>query len=166
MVALAAASMLVAAAAYDPVTALAGRYSQHFRNGLMDGTSYWSDDVVEVVPVDPTHAYLRIETNFFNGQSCSLAGVAVSERDALVYREPDHFHDGKRCVLTMRREGGRLRFDDGENSCTQHCGVRGSLSRGELPWKSRRPITYLARLRSSEEYRDALAEWRGMDTQQ
>ena len=157
--ALTAAAMLVAAAAYDPVTTLAGRYARHFQNGLMDGSRYWSDDVVEIVPVDRHHAYIRVETNFFNGHSCSLAGIAAAERDMLVYREPDRFGDGTRCVLTLRHSGDRLRFDDGPNSCARHCGMRGSLHGGELPWKSKRTITYMARLKASADYRDAITEW-------
>ena len=41
----------IAAAPASPVTALAGRYSKHFQNGFVDGSRYWSDDVVEIVPV-------------------------------------------------------------------------------------------------------------------
>lgn len=31
----------------DPVRSLAGRYSSHFRNALVSGESFWSDDVAE-----------------------------------------------------------------------------------------------------------------------
>jgi hypothetical protein len=159
-----AAALLVAAgpAAPSPVTALAGRYSHHFRNGLVDGTVYFSDDVVEIVPVDASHAYVRAELQFYNGHMCSLAGVAAADGDALVYRAPvDEVSSGNAgpCTLTLRRTGARLGWDDG-GSCSGYCGARGSFHGGSLPWSSKRPISYLRRLRASSEYRDALSEWR------
>lgn len=66
----------VAAVPASPVTLLAGRYSKHFQNGFIDGSKYWSDDVVEIVPVDATHAYVRADLQFYNGHQCSIAGIA------------------------------------------------------------------------------------------
>lgn len=145
----------------DPVDALAGRYSSHFRNGLVDGTSYWSDDILEIVPVDAAHAYVRVETNFFNGHMCSLNGVAAAEGNTLVYRDPapaDAY--SPKCVLTVRRAGAMLSFDDGDGGCKRYCGARGGFGDMHLPWASRRPITYLGRLKASSQYRDALSRWR------
>ncbi len=149
----------VAAAPASPVTELAGRYSWHFRNGMVDGSSYWSDDVVEIVPVDASHAYVRFALEFHNGHSCSLDGVAQTAGEALVYHglPDDTFGNGKPCRLTIRRQGAKLAYDD-DGTCKAHCGARGSL-RGDLAWSSKRPITYMARLKASRQYRDALAEW-------
>jgi len=145
----------------DPVMALSGRYSQHFRNGDVSGRSFWSDDVFEIVPVDARHAYIRAEINFFNGHMCSLNGVATAEGKALVYRDPapaDAYTP--QCVLTVRRDGQRLSFDDGDGGCKRYCGARGGFHDGELPWASKRPITYLARLKAARPYREAIAAWR------
>ena len=141
--------------------ALAGRYSHHFLNGAVDGSSYFSDDVAEIVPVDASHAYVRFALNFYNGHECALAGVAAAQGDRLVYTAPaDTSYPGApRCTLTIRHAGGKLAWDDG-GSCKSYCGARGSFGDGDLPWASRRPITYLPRLRASREYRDALTEWR------
>lgn len=155
--------LLLAAApvADDPVAQLAGRYSAHFRNGNVDGDSYWSDDVVEIVPVDRRHAYIRAETNFFNGHMCSLRGIAAAEGPALVYRDPAPADEyTPKCVFTVRRSGGTLSFDDGDGGCQRYCGARGGFRQGELAWSSKRPITYLDRLKASSEYRNALTEWR------
>lgn len=144
-----------------PVAALAGRYSWHFRNGDVDGNAYWSDDVVEIVPVDATHAYIRSELAFFNGHSCSLAGVGGAEGDAIVYHDAtpgDEF--GPRCVLTVRRKGAKLTLDDGDGGCKKYCGARGGYGDIDLPWASRRPISYMARLKGSTQYRDAITEWK------
>lgn len=160
LIAAAVALLLTGATtASSPVTALAGRYSWHFQNALVSGEAYASDDVVEIVPVDATHAYVRFALNFYNGHTCSLAGVATAEGSQLIYREPaDRAYDD-RCTLTIHRDGGHLRWDDG-GSCKSYCGARGSFLNGDLAWSSRRPIRYLARLKASSEYRDALTEWR------
>jgi hypothetical protein len=151
-----------AAGASSPVTTLAGRYGAHFQNGLVDGTRYWSDDVVEIVPVSATAAYVRAELQFYNGHSCSIAGVATAQGDALVYRAPAAALPGSadRCILTVSRKGTDLLLDDGDGGCKDFCGARGSLSHDTLPWKSKRPITYMTRLKTSSPYRDALTEWR------
>ena len=152
-----------AVAAYDPVRALAGRYSHGFENGLIGGTRYRSEDIAEIVAVDSTHAYVRFELAFYNGHSCSLAGIAERQGDALVYRGPpdDAYVHGQPCTLTIRRRGAALVWDDADGTCRASCGARGSFINGDLPWASKRPIRYLPMLRRSVEYRDALAEWRG-----
>jgi len=147
------------AAVPDPVRALAGRYSHHFVNGDVDGGAYWSDDVVEIVPVDPSHAYFRIELAFFNGHSCGLSGIARARGARLDYRVPP---DGEPagCHMTLSHRRGRLNLDDHGGSCHASCGARGGYAAEGLPWGSRRPIRYLARLRASTPYRSALAAWR------
>ena len=157
----AGAAALVAAAPLNPVQALAGRYSHHFKNGTVQGETYWSDDVVEVVSIDPRHAYVRFALDFYNGHSCSLQGVARAEGDALVYHEPPAEQIGDRqCTFRIARQGDKLVWDDAGGSCKDHCGARGSLSKGAIAWSSKRAITYLPRLKNAQEYRDALAAWR------
>lgn len=158
---LAAGGMAVAAGPSSPVSQLAGRYSRSFQNGLVTGERYTSEDIVEIVPVDASHAYVRMELAFFNGHSCSLAGIARAEGSALVFHEPKADAVGdEHCVLTLKRDGAKLRWNDGDGSCRSHCGARGSLIDGSLPWASQRAITYLPRLRGSSEYRGALDAWR------
>lgn len=151
-----------AAAVYDPVRALAGRYRHSFENGLIGGVRYRSVDVAEIVPVVSSHAFVHFELAFYNGHSCSLAGIAAREGDALVYRgtPDDAYVHGQPCTLTVRRRGAALVWDDAEGSCKANCGARGSFIRGDLPWANRRSIRDLPRLRRSVEYREALAEWR------
>jgi hypothetical protein len=148
-------------ATFDPVAGLAGRFSSHFRNGLIGGSDYWSDNVVEVVPVDARHAYVSFDLQFYNGHSCSLAGVAKAEGDALVYRGPpdDTFLGDSPCRLVVRRHHGQLTWND-DGTCKAHCGARGSFLTDGLPWSSKRRITYLPRLKRSSDYRDALFAWR------
>ena len=145
---------LAAATQASLVDRLAGRYNHHFRNGTVFGETYRSDDVLEIVRLDRRRAYFRAKVNFFNGHSCAIWGVAHLEGNALVYRGTD------RCVMRLRQVGTGLDLDDAGGSCQQTCGVRGTY-RGEGPefrLSSRRPISYLPRLRASREYRDAIAE--------
>lgn len=156
---IAAGATTIAAAPLDPVKTLAGRYSTHFENATVEGDKYWSDDVVEIVPVDARHAYFNLRLNFANGHSCGLSGIARAKGDALDYVAPA----GSRvegCHMTLSRNGRWLHLDDHDGSCQSTCGSRGGYGGEGQPWKSKRPITYLSRIRGSEEYRAALAEWR------
>lgn len=156
----------VAAAPASPVTSLAGRYSKHFQNGMVDGSKFWSDDVVEIVPVDATHAYFRAELAFYNGHSCSIAGIAKTAGNKLIYSEKQPSYDGgPSCRLTITTKGKNLLLDDGEGSCQAYCGARGSLSGFDfIPLSSKRPIGYMARLKGSSQYKGAIDAWRSGKT--
>ena len=144
----------------DPAQALAGRYYHQFADGLVTGGKYTGEDIVEIVPVAPNAAYFRIHLDYYNGHTCSISGVAQTERQALVYRDSEKQNDGTVCILRITRAGKSLSIDDGEQSCKSACGARGSLSAVTLPYSSKRPIGYLARLKASDQYRFAIAEWR------
>lgn len=146
----------------DPVQSLAGRYSTHFRNGMVGGETYWSDDVAEIVPLTGTAAYIRVSLEFYNGHVCDIWGVGQAEGARLVYHDPTPPTPATapRCTLTLSRRGQALLIDDNEGTCKSYCGMRGSLMNQTLPLASRRPITYLKRLRDSRNYQDALVEWK------
>ena len=112
---------------------------------MVDGSKFWSDDVVEIVPVDAAHAYFRAELAFYNGHSCSIAGVAKAVGNKLVYREKQASYDGgPTCRLTITTKGKSLLLDDGDGSCQSYCGARGSLSGFDfIPLSSKRPIGYM-----------------------
>jgi len=159
---LAMSGVAASAAAPSLVSSLAGRYSRHFKNGFVTGQRYESDDVVEIVPVDAGHAYLRLNLQFHNGHRCDLSGIARAERDELVYRLPvSKWTDGRQCTISVQRRGRQLRWTD-NNSCAGYCGATVSLTDG-LPWASRRNISYLKRLRGSSEFHDAMRAWRSGD---
>eukprot|EP01136_Pigoraptor_vietnamica_P030570 Opistho-1_new@90013 len=163
-----AALTAIAAAPASPVDSLAGRYSEHSRNGLVDGTVFWSDDVIEIVPVDRNHAYIRFALHFYNGHECSISGVAKAVGNRLVYQEPkDEIYGDRRCKLSVWRSGDRLVWadaledGDGIDTCSAYCGARGSFKGDHgLAASSRRRITYLPRLKASSQYRDAIANWK------
>ena len=142
-----------AALADQTVDALAGRYGSHFRNGDVSGAKYWSDDVVEIVPVGPDTAYIRLELDFFNGHMCLISGIGRAESGRIVYNDHGSMSPGKPCVLSVSRRGRDLLIDDGGGSCQMgYCGERGSLSDETLPFSSRRPISYMKQLKASQKY--------------
>lgn len=158
--------MAIAAAPASPVTSLAGRYSKHFQNGMVDGSKFWSDDVVEIVPVDATHAYFRAELAFYNGHSCSIAGIAKTAGNKLIYSEKQPSYDGgPTCRLSIATKGKNLLLDDGDGSCQAYCGARGSLRDFDfIPLSSKRPISYMARLKGSSQYKGAIDAWQSGKT--
>jgi hypothetical protein len=156
----------IAAAPASPVTTLAGRYSKHFQNGFVDGSKYWSDDVVEIVPVDTNHAYFRADLQFYNGHSCGISGIAKAVGNTLVYTEKQPSYDGGPvCRLAISTKGKSLLLDDRSGSCQSYCGARGSLNGFDfIPLSSKRPISYMARLKGSSEYKGAIDAWRSGKT--
>ena len=144
----------------DVVKTLAGRYSSHFKNGDVSGDVYWTDNVVEIVPVAPDAAYVRVELSFFNGHMCSISGVSQVDGKKIIYNDQARIvPDRSPCVLSVSRKGSNLLIDDGNGSCSMCCGARGSLTNETLPFASRRPISYMTRLKASKQYTDALEAW-------
>jgi hypothetical protein len=152
-----------APASVDPVKAVAGRYSVTFPDAFVSGEEYTGENIVEIVPVSPRAAYVRVATDWYNGHSCSLWGVAVAEGDRLVYHDPDKDSsaDHGQCILSIRRVGRSLRLNDEDRSgCyARYCGARGSFTNVDLPFSSRRRITYEGKLKASRQFKEAMAAW-------
>ena len=166
---------LAAQAADTPSSRLIGEmqgvYKHRFKNGVISpgkapgeaDEAYESEDVVEIVPYDDSHVYLRAELQFYNGHQCSIAGIAGYENGAFVYHDPAKPLAGKPpCTLNVALTGKNLMLDDritadGPSSCTiMYCGARGSLSGYTIAKSSKRKIRYLDRLKVSIEYSQAV----------
>jgi hypothetical protein len=141
------------AAAVPSAFDLAGRYTQSFPNGNVEGEGYTSTDIVTVVPTDRRHAVIEIHTYFFNGHECNIGGRATLEGDALVIRDSEmtDYGDGGICTLRLRRADGRITWDD-QGTCTGYCGARGSLRGGGIAWSSRRPMSRATQRRILRDY--------------
>jgi hypothetical protein len=151
-----------------------GVYKRRFTSGIItpgkapmeDDTPYDAEDIVEIVPYDDTHIYVRAEFQFYNGHSCSISGIAAYENHAFVYHDPEPSFDGSPpCTLAVRRTDKEITFmdrltPDGPATCKFHCGVRGGLSGISIGRKSKRPIRYIERLKASREYRRAVEDLR------
>ena len=121
------------------VTDLAGRYVRAYEGSYVEGEPYRSEDVIEISPTRDTHARISLFINFRNGHSCSLIGNARMIQGRLTYRELEPGTDGRRCIFSIWREGDRLRWSDGDNSCIRYCGMRGSLTSGSMDYSLRGP---------------------------
>jgi hypothetical protein len=148
-----------------------GVYKHRFKNALITSgkapmeadTPYESEDIVEIVRYDDTHIYFRAELNFYNGHTCSISGLAVFEKNAFVFHDPERAYDGGTpCTLTVTQSIEAISFTDrltpdARSSCRAYCGVRGSLSGVSISKKTRRNIRYLDRLINSSQYQKAIA---------
>jgi hypothetical protein len=144
---------------------IAGVYKTKFKNALVGGETYVSENVLEIVPVRGRAAYFRIHLEFYNGHECAISGIAEASVDTLVYRGPDDI-DNHPCVLSLRRARDGIHIYEGENGAcrNQTCGARGgygfkSDGAADFPVASRRPIRYLPRLLASDEYAKAVKEY-------
>ena len=142
-----------------------GVYKYRFPNSTIDGKEKWiSEDVVEIVPMDDRHIYVRAELAFGNGHSCSINGAAAYESGAFVFHEPSQPPYGPlRCMLRVSLGEKHLQLTDidpskGEATCRMYCGARGSLSDYTIARSARREIRYLPRLKASPQYQEALLQ--------
>jgi hypothetical protein len=142
-----------------PIDTLAGVYKTQFKNGNISGDKYDSEDILEIVKVSPTAAYVRTHLEFFNGHVCNIQGVADVEDGALVYRAREKNVQGNLCVLGVRLVRGRVTLQDQEGHCAiGTCGNRGMYNGTTFDLKRKRPIRYMEVLIKSEQYKDAVKD--------
>jgi hypothetical protein len=132
----------------------AGRYTLTKDNGLVDGETFKSTDVLDIIALDETRAFLNAELLFFNGHMCSISGLASMEGMTLVLRgTADGLYPG--CALTLSRKGDQLTFTDPDGMCTKaSCGARGSYTDYAMPLAGRTEHTsaQLDEIRTGQAY--------------
>lgn len=122
------------------------------------------EDVLEIVRYDDKHAYFRTRLYFDNGHRCTLWGIAEQRGSALFYRQTADVYEGLPvCALKIKRAGNSVtltdRWEENQStSCSTSCGARGSLHNAAFPFKSKRVIGYLERMKGAREYKEAVAE--------
>ena len=151
----------LAFAANVNIDVLAGVYKKTFQNGNIDGGKYQSEDILEIVKISPTTAYVRTHLEFFNGQVCNIWGVAKVEGDGLVYHGETN-SQGKPCLLSVKVQAGKVTLDDKDGACAiGTCGNRGMYNGTAFELKKRRVIRYMDVLVNSDQYKDAVDEHDG-----
>lgn len=137
-----------------------GRYEHVHENALVDGETFTSTDVLEVLPLGEDRAVVRANLEFFNGHLCHIAGVARLEGDALVYRAAaGSVYEG--CELRLTRSEGRLGLLDVGDSCRPTaCGARGAFDDWSAALDTRQPLDEEA-FRADPEIVEAMAEGAG-----
>jgi hypothetical protein len=149
-----------------------GVYKHRFQNTMVvpgqANESYQSEDVIEVVPYDANHLYLRAHLEFANGHTCDIAGMAGYEHGAFVYHDPEPPMKGERaCALRLHVTDKKLvltdrETPDAEATCRAYCGARGDLDY-EIGREERRGIRYGERLKKSKEYRKAVQDLQAVE---
>jgi hypothetical protein len=169
---LAASAVCAAAQAQAPqqlMQQIAGVYKNRFQSatitpGKAPGEAdepYPAEDVIEIVPFDTDHAYIRAHLDFYNGHSCDISGMGRYENGAFVYHDPERLlPDEPPCALKVGIVKDKLVITDrttpdAVSSCSAYCGVRGSLNYS-IGLDKRRPIRYLDRLKASRQYAHAI----------
>nr|WP_143029055.1 hypothetical protein [Massilia sp. PDC64] len=173
LVPLLAALCACTASAQEPaqlMQKIAGVYKHRFMSatitpGKAPGEAdvpYQAEDVIEIVPYDADHVYVRAHLDFYNGHTCDIAGMARHEQGAFVYRDTLSLAVAAYppCTLKVSVEHDKLTLTDratpdAVSSCRAYCGVRGSLNYS-IDMDKRRPIRYLDRLKASREYKQAV----------
>ena len=140
---------------------VAGVYRHRFKNAHVDGTTYESEDILEVVPVNDSAAYVRMDLEFYNGHSGRIYGIATYGKNSLVY---DNGKEGdRRCVVeyVWSVDSVVTRADyDQTPGCLAYHGTRGTLDDAKFLIKSRQTIRYMDRLKNSPEFAEAMEEYR------
>lgn len=166
----AATATAPATPAQQAMERITGVYKHRFTSGLIVPDSeeietYEAENIIEIVPYDREHVYVRVHLDFFNGHSCGIYGMARFEDGMFVYRDPEPpIIGGPPCVLTIGENNGKLTLTDrpavdSGRTCEAYCGLRGSLN-DEIGMDRRRPIRYLERLKASRQYTEAAAALR------
>jgi hypothetical protein len=161
---------LTAAAADKPPTAqelmgqIDGVYKARFGSAIVvpgkPDEPYQAENVLEIVPYDADHLYLRAHLEFYNGHVCDIAGMAGYEHGAFVYHDPAPVEKGEHpCALQLHVTDKKLvltdrQTPDAEATCRKYCGARGNLDY-EIGRGERREIRYMERLKKSREYKQA-----------
>jgi hypothetical protein len=155
LVSVAALVSAVAAASHLDLRKLAGVYKTRFPDALVTGEKYQGEDILEIVPISGSKAYIRVHIDAYNGHICDISGLARSENGALVLRGDA---DPPPCELTIAPEGQSLLLSDPNGACRMaYCGARGGFDGEKFDLSGRRPIRYMKRLVASRQYREALS---------
>lgn len=174
LLAVAACAMCATAAAQAPnelMKQLEGVYKERFMSATITpgagpgeaDVPYQAENVIELVPYDANHLYVRVHLDFYNGHTCDISGMARHENGAFVYHDPEPPLKGEPpCALKVGVEGDKLVITDRTNpeelsSCSAYCGVRGSLNYS-VGMNKRRKIRYMERLKASRQYAHAIED--------
>lgn len=148
--------MAVGPAQAMDLDAVSGVYKHRFKNSLVSGEVYDSENILELVKLAADTAYVRLSLQFGNGHTCSTWGIAHARGDRLVYANRA---GGEPCELSLKLSDGAILLDDKDGKCRNYsCGARGGYEGVTFTLTSRRDIRYMERLKASAEFKEALDE--------
>ncbi len=121
-----------------------------------------SENILEVVPVDEGHAYIRVQLELRRGAMGSIYGIAAyNGRDSLVY---DNGKGGsEQCALALtwtKLAVSTLPTLRKTRGCRDYAAAHGAPDKISFVVARRRDITYLQGLKDSREFKAAMDEYR------
>lgn len=119
--------------AKNSIKEIVGTYKKSFQNGDINGNESVSTDVLTITPSENSSNSIKfsVDLNFFNGHTCSLNGEATYTTDKeFVFLDSDSTSN---CRMSFRRNKNSIVLDDGNNTCSTYCGVRGHFGKTEFP---------------------------------
>ncbi len=155
------ALLIAAAVSAGFVDSVAGVYKTRFKNALVDGSKYDSENILEVVPFGDGAAYVRMDLQFFNGHVGGISGIATFDAkagDTLIYDGPGD-SEKVRCVVKYVFTDKSVKTEATYPGCSTYHGARGTLTGAEWPAKAKRAIKYMERLKKSSQYGAAVTEF-------
>jgi hypothetical protein len=126
-----------------------GVYKHQFKNSLVEGTSFESEDILEIVKVSNDAIYFKIHLEFYNAHTCNLHGIARYTKDkAFLFKATTE----EKCNLKIVPTAEGIQLIDGPHgtpSCRDfYCGMRGSFNNYTFKKSNKRPIRYMKRLKN------------------
>jgi len=140
---------------------IAGAYRFPLTIRTVDDGLVSQEDILEIVKESATRAYVRTRLHFDNGHVCVFWGIAEAKGSQLISHASAESEAAPRsCTLVLKVESKDIVFDDLDHQCQPiWCGARGHFSGVKLKRSKRRSITYLKRIKESEQYRQAVREY-------
>ena len=144
---------------------IAGVYKIKHRVELMDKPNSYDDkeDILEIVPISGVATYVKIRTYFTNAHKCAYQGVFEYKASNEFIAVSKPYSRDNICVLKMTVDAKKIRFFDESPvpyTCQSYCGSRGQLTATDFSNKSKRRIRYLPRLKNSDEYLEAVRDYK------
>lgn len=147
--------------AEDLIHKIEGVYKRSFQNGSVQGETYTSENILEIVPYEKDMIYFVIKSYFYNGHSCSVSGIAQYQDGKFIFSPSEPFED-QPCKLNISLKNGHIiSIQDVNDVCRRYyCGVRGGLNDESFTLEKRRKIKYMERILNSRQYKEAISDFK------
>jgi hypothetical protein len=118
-----------------------------------------AEDILEIVQISNSEAYVRLHLEFDNGHECNIHGVSSFGNNTFTYHSMSVRGIPTDCTLTLRAGSPKLTISDlGQRCRIISCGARGQYDGTSFDLSARRKIRYLPVILNSPEYQEAMKE--------
>jgi hypothetical protein len=170
--AMGASALLVSAGADSRTTPslseLAGEYRSPHEIEIQRGPGNHEvnkvEDVLRIIKLSRSRAYVTFDMQFVNGHSCEFYGISDYRDGTFVHRSKTLMMDQDdadgECVLHIEVENGGLTLHDERGTCRRNsCSARGYIEGQRFELSRRRPITDVESLLKGGYYERAVKDY-------